>query len=169
MYCGYQDVRVVVRADGTLAMFLAEETTNEGTAPAFIHRFGSRATTTLEHHTTSSSPLTLHSASTRCDLTPITAPEATHTRRYAWDDEIQGSCHAHLVRLLGGRDVSMIAGYRFGKVKRKGRRIGTQGVRPGACGGLGTQRNGSGGFRDFHHIELSRSKRATTFGTRVSM
>jgi hypothetical protein len=50
-------------------------------------------------------------------------------------------------------------GHEFGKLKRKDRRIGTQGVRPGACGGPGTQRNGSGGFCDSHHVELSHSKR----------
>ena len=111
-------------------------------------------------HPTGSFPLSLHGASTRCDLTPITASEATHTTRYAWDSEIQGSRHAHLVRSLGGRGVGMIAGYEFGKVKRKGQVIGTQGVRRGACGGLRTRRNGSGDFRGFHHTELSRPKRS---------
>ena len=51
-------------------------------------------------------------------------------------------------------------GHEFGKLKRKGRRIGTQGVRPGACGGPGTRRNESGGFCDSHHVELSHSKRS---------
>ena len=133
-----------------------------GIALTFIHPYRLYRRR-IPAHLTGSSPLFLHGASTRCDLTPITAFEATHTTRYAWDREIQGWRHAHLVRLLGGKGVSMIAGHRFGKVKRKGRRIGTQGVRPGPCGGPRTRRNGSEGFRDFRHTELSRSKRAKGF------
>jgi hypothetical protein len=55
-------------------------------------------------------PLSFHGASARCGLILITAFEATHTTRYAWDGEIQGSRHAYVVRSLGGRNVSMIAG-----------------------------------------------------------
>jgi len=107
-----------------------------GRVNAFIQGPGRKASLVTTRHTTDSFPLSIHGASTRCDLTSITASEATHTIRYAWDSDIQGLRHAHLVRSLGGRDVGMIAGYEFGKVKRKGRVVGTQGVRPGACGGL---------------------------------